>query len=148
MALRRNRVSRSMPLLLGVCSVLLPMVPLRAQRPTGGAPTPAVGQRSQGQSFPTAHEVPVDVLVSVREPSGMPLAGNALVKLYSERGVHLTVPTQDNSTATFPQILEGEYDIEVTAPGYKTAKEHASVFAGGTTCTVYVYLHSENESEA
>ncbi len=146
MALRRNRVAHSLHLLVGVCSVLLPMVPLRAQRPTGGAPTPAVAQRSQGQSFPTAHEVPVDVLVSVREPSGMPLAGNALVKLYSERGVHLTVPTQDNSTATFPQILEGEYDIEVTAPGYKTAKEHASVFAGGTTCTVYVYLHSENES--
>jgi tetratricopeptide (TPR) repeat protein len=78
----------------------------------------------------------------------MPLAGNALVKLYSERGAHLTAPTQDNSTATFPQILEGEYDIEVTALGYKTAKEHASVFAGGTACTVYVYLHSENEDSS
>jgi Flp pilus assembly protein TadD len=78
----------------------------------------------------------------------MPLAGNAFVKLYSERGVHLTAPTQDNSTATFPQILEGEYDIEVTALGYKTAKDHASVFAGGTTCTVYVYLHNESEDTA
>ena len=78
----------------------------------------------------------------------MPLAGNALVKLYSERGMHLTVPTQDNSTATFPQILEGEYDIEVTALGYKTAKEHASVFGGGSTCTVYVYLHTESEDSS
>ncbi len=125
-------------------ALLILAAPLRAQRPTG-SPAPAVGQRSNTLSFPTANEKPVDILVSVREPSGMPLAGNALVKLYSERGVHLTVPTQDNSTATFPQILEGEYDIEVTAPGYKTAKEHASVFAGGTTCTVYVYLHTESE---
>ncbi len=76
----------------------------------------------------------------------MPLAGNALVKLYSERGVHLTVPTQDNSTAKFPQILAGDYDIEVTALGYKTATEHASVFPGGSSYTVYVYLHSENEA--
>jgi tetratricopeptide (TPR) repeat protein len=143
---------RRIPLVLffsgqfAVCALFLLAPALRAQKPSGGAPTQGVGQRSAGPSFPTANEMPVDVLVSVREPSGMPLAGNALVKLYSERGVHLTVPTQDNSTATFPKILEGEYDIEVTATGYKTATEHASVFAGGTTCTVYVYLHSENES--
>ena len=84
----------------------------------------------------------------MREPSGAPLAGNAFVKLSAASGMNLTVPTQGNSTATFPQILAGEYDVEVTAVGYKTAKEHASVFAGGTTCTVYVYLHSESEGEA
>jgi tetratricopeptide (TPR) repeat protein len=87
----------------------------------------------------------IDVRVSVREPSGAPLAGNAFVKLSAASGMNLTVPTQGNSTATFPQILAGEYDIEVTAAGYKTAKEHASIFAGGTTYTVYVYLHSESE---
>jgi len=87
----------------------------------------------------------IDVRVSVREPSGAPLAGNAFVKLTTAGGMNLTVPTQDNSTATFPQILAGEYEIEVTAPGYKTAEEHASIFAGGTTCTVYVYLHSKSE---
>ena len=89
--------------------------------------------------------MPVDVMVSVREPSGMPLAGNAFVKLYSQGGIHLTAPTQDNSTATFPQIRAGEYDIEVNALGYKTATEHASVFGGGSNYTVYVYLHSEKE---
>lgn len=143
---RRILITRFFPGVLASSALLFLALPLRGQRSSGGAPTPPVAQRSEGPSFPTAHEVPVDVQVSVREPSGMPLAGNALVKLYSERGAHLTVPTQDNSTATFPQILEGEYDIEVTASGYKTAQEHASVFAGGTTCTVYVYLHSENES--
>ena len=145
---RRIRLANLFPCLLTVCALFLLAPALRAQKPSGGTPTQGVGQRSAGPSFPTANETPVDVLVSVREPSGMPLAGNAIVKLYSERGVHLTMPTQDNSTATFPKILEGEYDIEVTAIGYKTAKEHASVFAGGTTCTVYVYLHSESESSS
>jgi tetratricopeptide (TPR) repeat protein len=80
----------------------------------------------------------------------MPLAGNAFVKLSSAgaSGMRLTAATQDNSTATFPQILAGEYEIEVTAIGYETATEHASVFAGGTTCVVYVYLHNESESSS
>jgi tetratricopeptide (TPR) repeat protein len=75
----------------------------------------------------------------------MPLTGYALVNLTSQRGVHLSVSTRENSTATFPGILEGEYDIEVKALGYQTATEHASVLGGGSTYTVYIYLHSESE---
>jgi tetratricopeptide (TPR) repeat protein len=120
-------------------------LPLRAQRPTGGTPTAPVGQRSGSPSLITSNDAPVDVLVSVRKPTGMPLAGHAVVKLSSEKGVHLTVSTRDNSTATFPQMLPGEYDIEVTALGYQTTMEHASVFTGGTTCNVYVYLRNESE---
>lgn len=86
------------------------------------------------------------MLVSVREPTGMPLAGSAIVKLYSPRGAFLTAPTQDGSTATFVKIMSGEYEVEVTASGYKTAKEHASVYASGASVTVYVYLHPENET--
>ena len=88
----------------------------------------------------------MNVLVSVREPSGMPLTGFAMVKLISARGAFLTASTQDGSTATFSNILSGEYEVEVTATGYKTAKEHASVYAGGADCTIYVYLHPENEA--
>jgi tetratricopeptide (TPR) repeat protein len=129
-------------------ALLLLAMPALAQRPTGGAPTPGAGQRSNAPSFPTAWEQPVDVLVSVREPSGMPLAGSAIVKLYSPRGAFLTAATQDGSTATFSKIMSGEYDVEVTASGYKTAKEHASVYASGASCTVYVYLHPESETAA
>jgi tetratricopeptide (TPR) repeat protein len=145
MSSRRIPITRIFLRLLASCALLILALPVRAQRPTGGAPTQGVGQRSAGPSLPIANEIPVDVLVSVREPSGMPLAGNALVKLYSDWGVHLTVPTQDNSTATFPRIFAGEYEIEVTALGYKTTTEHASIFPGGSSYTVYVYLHSENE---
>jgi len=148
---RRTRIARFFLVVFAFSAMLFLAFPICAQRPTGGAPTggaptPGPGQRSNGPSFPTSWEQPVDVLVSVREPTGMPLAGNAMVKLYSPRGAFLTAPTQDGSTATFSKIMSGEYEVEVTASGYKTAKEHASVYAAGASCTVYVYLHLENET--
>jgi tetratricopeptide (TPR) repeat protein len=130
--------------LLAFQMLLLLPLPLVAQRPTGTASAPSQGQRSSTNAI--INSLPVDILVSVREPSGMPLAGNAIVKLYSPNGLRLTIPTQDNSTATFPQMVAGEYDFEVSANGYKTGTDHASVYAGGTTCTVYIYLHKENEA--
>jgi tetratricopeptide (TPR) repeat protein len=137
-------LAKSFPSLLALCALFILAPALPAQRPTGGAPTPSAGQRSLSPGLPMV--TPVDVQVSVREPSGMPLAGYAIVKLYTQGGVHLTSSTQDNSTATFPQILAGEYEIEVSALGYKTGTEHVSVFSGGGSCLVYIYLHSENEN--
>jgi tetratricopeptide (TPR) repeat protein len=75
------------------------------------------------------------------------LPGNAFVKLSSNfSGLHLTAPTQDGSTATFPNIQNGEYDIEVNSTGYKTATEHASVLTGGGNFQVFVYLHPDSEA--
>lgn len=92
-------------------------------------------------------DLPVTVVVSVRETSGMPLPGNALVKFSSNfSGMHLTAPTQDGSSATFPDIQGGEYDVEVSSTGYKTATEHASIMAGSGNFLVFVYMHAENES--
>jgi tetratricopeptide (TPR) repeat protein len=93
--------------------------------------------------FPTEN---ADLSVSVREVNGMPLPVYAMVRLYSEAGSYRTASTQDGSTATFTKVLSGEYEIEVTAIGYKTAKERATVFAGGAGFTVYIYLHAENEA--
>lgn len=77
----------------------------------------------------------------------MPLPGNAFVKLSSNfSGLHLTAPTQDGSTATFPNIQNGEYDIEVNSTGYKTATEHASVLTGGGNYQVFVYMHPDSEA--
>ncbi len=143
-----NSKARLLPSLLVLSALLIPVFPLRAQRPGGGVPPPTSGQRSGSPGSQVMSEQPVDLLVSVREPTGMPLAGFALVNLSSQRGVHITASTRDNSTATFQGVVEGEYDIEVNAEGYKTATEHASVLAGGTTYTVYVYLHNENEGTA
>lgn len=88
----------------------------------------------------------VTVMVSVRESSGMPLSGGAFVKLDSDfSGVHLTEATRDGSTATFPSIKGGEYEIEVSSSGYKTATEHASVIAEGSSYPIFVYMRRESE---
>ena len=108
-------------------------------------PTPGTGLQSSGLG--TSSEIFIDVLVSVREPSGLPLSASATVQLYPQTGgMHFTQQTQDDSTARFNQVRGGDYDIEVTAPGYRPAKEHASVFTGAMICTLYVYLHIENEA--
>jgi len=145
MSPQRIPLAKSFPGLLALCALFLLAPSLRAQRPSGGSPTQGTG-RGAGPSLPSGGETPVDVNVSVREPSGMPLAGYAIVKLYTQGGVHLTSSTQDNSTATFPRMGAGEYEVEVSALGYKTGTEHVSVFSGGSICTVYIYLHSENEN--
>jgi tetratricopeptide (TPR) repeat protein len=145
---RRIPIARFFLIVLPFCVPLLLALPVCAQRPTGGAPAQGSAQHSSSPSSTAPQEMPVDVLVSVRETTGMPLAGYASVKLYSGGGLRLTASTQENSTATFPRIFAGEYDVEVTALGYKTAAEHASVFAGGSTCTVYVYLQSESEGSS
>ena len=107
-----------------------------AQRPAPGGRGPT----------PSLMDSPVTVVVSVRESNGMPLPGNAFVKLYSNfSGVHMTAPTQDGSNATFPSIQGGEYEIEVSSTGYKTASEHASVMGGGSNFLVFIYLHPESE---
>jgi TolA-binding protein len=92
-------------------------------------------------------ETLVTVLVNVRESTGMPLSGGAFVKLSSDFShLHVTAPTRDGSTATFPNIRAGDYDIEVESTGYQTSREHASVMGGGPSYMVYVYMHPEGES--
>lgn len=107
-------------------------VSLRAQVPKGPA---GAGPTQTGADLAT-------VIVSVRETSGMPLPGNAFVKMSSFNGVNLTSPTRDGSMATFNNLQVGEYDIAVTSAGYQPANEHASVMTGGTN-NIFVYMQPE-----
>lgn len=84
-----------------------------------------------------------ELIVSVRERSGEPLEGQAIV--------HVTWPghgTIDGitggginnvGTVTF-QVEPGEFDIEVESPGYDRATEHATVSKEGMRDVVYVFL--------
>ncbi len=115
------------------------------------AANPSRAQRTGPSQVPGNPNLQVEVfltlLVNVRESTGMPLQAGAFVKISSTSPVvHATAPTQDASTATFPNIRTGEYDVEVESAGYKTATEHASIMVGGTNYTVYVYMHPESES--
>lgn len=83
--------------------------------------------------------------MSVRESNGMPLDIAALVRLSSiSNGYNVTQAAQQNGTAYFPNIAPGEYQVEVTAPGYKTAQDQLSVFPSGGTQPVYVYIEPES----
>lgn len=143
MVLRRIQLASFSRSILPFCVLFLFQAVIRAQPPSGGDPWQSATPRRSDPS--SLSEEPVDVNVSVREPNGMPLDGYATVTLSSEGGLHLTASTEGNSTAKFPLILPGEYDIEVSATGYKTATERASVFGGGSSSTIYLYLHRESE---
>lgn len=97
--------------------------------------------------MPNAGGLTTTVTVNVRETNGMPLEGHAFVKL-SSRFVryNATVATQENATAVFNEVLAGDYDLEVTCAGYKTAVERFTIYSGGSAHPVFVYLHSESEA--
>jgi tetratricopeptide (TPR) repeat protein len=90
-----------------------------------------------------------NVFVSVREPNGLPVTESATVKLSCPlKNVSLSGPTKDTAEAQFSNIPAGDCIVEVSAPGYKPARERTlvadSVMARNQY--VYVYLHLESES--
>jgi tetratricopeptide (TPR) repeat protein len=143
-----------LPLLIVSSVLALFAVPAQCQRPGGtpagapqGSPNPSTGGNSG--ILTNMGILPVTVTVNVREANGMPLEGHAFVKLFSKvRNFNLTNPTQENSSATFNDVHPGDYEIEVTCAGYKTAIERVSMVGGGSTYPVFVYLHSEAEAAA
>jgi len=91
-------------------------------------------------------EAPVWLQISLREPNGLPLTGQATVRLQSiEHSISLVSKTADGSAVSFQNILPGDYEIEVISPGYKTTIQHASVIGGTTVFPLYIYVRSENE---
>jgi tetratricopeptide (TPR) repeat protein len=92
-----------------------------------------------------------NVYVSVREPNGLPVTESATVKLSCPlAGVNLSGPTKDTALAQFSNVPAGDCWVEVSAPGYKAARERALVADSlmSRNQYVYVYLHSASERAA
>src|SRR6266446_305776 len=91
-----------------------------------------------------------NVYVSVRESTGLPVNTAALVKLSCPlTGVDARGATQGtNAQFQFKNVPVGECNIEVSAAGYKTAKDRTEVLQSVTTRNqyVFIYLHPESES--
>jgi len=91
-----------------------------------------------------------NVYVSVRESTGLPVSSAALVKLSCPlTGVDARGATQGaNAQFQFKNVPVGDCNIEVSAAGYKTAKERTEVLQSVTTRNqyVFIYLHPESES--
>jgi TolA-binding protein len=136
---------------VGVVFLLVCATGARGQRPapaapTGGPGTTTLGNATDTNNLSTMALLPVTITVNVREASGMLLEGHAFVKLSSgARHYSQTQATQDNSSAAFHDVIRGDYEVEVSAAGYRTASEHVSVAGGGSSIPLFIYLHSESE---
>jgi len=109
-----------------------------------------VGAAAQRPQQPTPPTLPGDLkglptlVVRVRDAMGVPIPGQALVRLYSNfTTVQLTWPTRDNGEAVFSEIPPGNYRVEVRASGYETADEEVLVAVGGTS---YAFVNLRPES--
>jgi len=113
-----------------------------AQRP--GPVTPA-GRDNASATMPMEQQG-VTLLVSVRELNGTPLDIGAMVTLNSYAGeVHVTNSTRDGGTAAFPNTRTGDYNVEISAPGYQRTTERITVMGGsGSNYKVYIYVQPES----
>lgn len=138
-------------LLLGLLSVLIISTLLIAPRAFAQADQgPAqMGGTSSHPGDNVRGASASNVFVSVREPNGLPVTESATVSLSCPlQGVKLTGPTKDTALAQFSNIPAGDCFVEVSAPGYKTARERAPVADSLVSINqyVYVYLHPASET--
>ncbi len=89
----------------------------------------------------------VTIIVGIRDARGLPLEEKASVRLVSRRSAYArTIPTESDSSATFPNLWDGPYDVEIKCPGYRPVTEHLEVSGTLAFFSTYVYMHSENEA--
>ncbi len=129
-----------------VLTVLLVATPLclAAQGP------PPSGGGSRGLSAETLEGMRNgSLVVRVRLATGGMLGVPALVQISSiSSGQQLQSGTQENSQVTFRGLGMGVYQIEVSAPGYRNAREEAELFIPGSTATAIVTILPDTPDSA
>jgi len=120
---------------LGFAFVLLSFS-LWGQRPV----TPTIESSSNLANNPV-----FDLDIFVRDHHGNPLDVAAAVHLSSARvNYNAVLPTQGASAAHFFNLPFGEYEVEVTCPGFrKVTERYASEFSRGSL-PLYIYLIPES----
>ncbi|MFY9532041.1 MAG: tetratricopeptide repeat protein [Candidatus Acidiferrales bacterium] len=83
-----------------------------------------------------------DLTVHVRAPDGAPLNVPAIVQLFRFDGTpHGRTTAQGITPVVFSNLGPGSYYVEVSAPGFQTTREDASVVS--STAEVDVYMRPE-----
>jgi len=143
LVLRTSLFALSTPLRI-LAFLVLPFLftlPLCAQDPGANG---ADSQSKYGGMIGTPNQV--TITIGVRNSRGLPFDEKASVHLFSRmRGVNRTILTDQDSTASFQNLLEGPYDVEVQYPGYRTVTDHLDVTGGSSFFNAYVYLHSASD---
>ena len=84
------------------------------------------------------------IRVNVRNATGAPLAHHAIVKISQRVGpIMWTESTIDASSVEFKNLPVGDYVIEVTAAGYHTTTEEATLFSPSNVMQVYILLQPD-----
>ena len=122
---------------LGFAFVLL-SVPLWGQHPV----TPTAESPFNPVNTPV-----FDLDIFVRDHHGNPLDATAAVHLSSAR-VHYNavLPTQGTSAAHFFNLAFGEYEVEVTCPGFRRVTERYASESSRGSLPLYIYLIPESGS--
>ncbi len=103
-------------------------------------------QRPSGSTSPEMDNQGTNLSVSVRDSHGTPLGIGVLVHLVAAAGSYnVTVAAREASTAQFTNLLSGDYEVEVTCPGYRKATERVSILGGHADMPVYVYMVSDSD---
>jgi tetratricopeptide (TPR) repeat protein len=131
--------------LIAVFAVSLLCAPVGAAQ---GDPTPLGDPffaNNGAWSAPSAN-----VYISVREASGLPVSTKAMVKLSCPlTGIDVVGAAQGTAAQVqFRKVPVGDCNIEVSAPGYRTAKDRTEVIQSYSSHNqyVFIYLHPESES--
>jgi Flp pilus assembly protein TadD len=105
---------------------------LRSATPTG--PT-----SPSGLSDPAV--VGSSIIVSVVDEAGTPLDKQAIVKLFDEATQSVTWgSTQGRTEAQFDNVKAGQYQIEVSAPGFKTTQQELTATSSHEAYRILVAL--------
>src|SRR6267378_1040918 len=133
-------------LLAAFAALLLHAAPAAAQDPSSIPGDPSFSNSAAWRA-PSAN-----LYISVREATGLPVNTSAMVKLSCPlAGVDVSGPAKGTSTQVqFHNVPAGDCNIEVSAQGYRTAKDRTEVTQSMTSHNqyVFIYLHPESESMA
>lgn len=113
-------------------------IQVRSQQPSPGRPAgpPSPAQMNNPEA---------DVDINIRDSRGSPLEAQALVRLYSPvANFDQLVYTQGSSKAHFSAVPPGDFEVEVTSPGFRKANEHIILMQSHTSVPLYIYLVRED----
>src|SRR5882762_10157356 len=143
----KSKISVLSPRLVAAfAALLLHAAPAAAQDPSSIPGDPSFSNSAAWRA-PSAN-----LYISVREATGLPVNTSAIVKLSCPlAGVDVSGPAQGTSAQVqFQNVPAGDCNIEVSAQGYRTAKDRTEVTQSMTSHNqyVFIYLHPESESMA
>lgn len=104
-----------------------------------GQASPNLGGRLGGDTF-FKQDYVLNLGVQVEGQAGIPLTGMAVVTLYTASGLPVSTATTKKGKAFFAQLNEGNYYVEVEAPGFWKTRAYAIVQANVSDSMVSVSM--------